>query len=96
MPARASSPASIGLVNGTKEIIADASDHDHGRDGPKQQYWHVRLLLICPQHETPQICHLFPHLRYHARLPLLPPGTEPCPFVACCKTCRWDQTRLPD
>jgi hypothetical protein len=42
-------PTSIGLVNDTKEIVADASDNDHGRDGPKQQDWHMRLLLICPQ-----------------------------------------------
>jgi hypothetical protein len=32
-------------VDSTKQIIADASEHDHGRHGPYDEYWHFRLLL---------------------------------------------------
>jgi hypothetical protein len=31
-------------LDSTKQIIADASEHDHRRDGPHDKYWHFRLL----------------------------------------------------
>jgi hypothetical protein len=34
------------LVNSTNQIASVAADNDHGWNGPKQQNWHVRLLLI--------------------------------------------------
>jgi hypothetical protein len=49
------------LVNSVNQIIADAADTDHGRDGPEQKNWHLRFLLIgCPHHQTQVCCHLFP------------------------------------
>jgi hypothetical protein len=50
-------------VNNTKEIVTEAADNDHARDGPKQQNWHLRLLLIrCPHGLTQVSCQLFPPL----------------------------------
>jgi hypothetical protein len=49
------------LVNNANQVIADAADNDHGRDGPEQKNWHLRFLLVgCPRHETQVDCHLFP------------------------------------
>ena len=50
-------------MNGTNQIIADTSDNDHRRDGPKWQYWHVSLLLICPQRAKASRLLLVPGLR---------------------------------
>lgn len=42
IPSRASpSLSQFRLVNNTKKIVSEATDNDHGRDGPKQQNWHV-------------------------------------------------------
>jgi hypothetical protein len=46
-PARALSLLfELDSVNGTNQIIADASDNDNCRHGPQQKYWHVRLLQL--------------------------------------------------
>jgi hypothetical protein len=44
----------IGLVNDAEQIIADPTHNGHGRDGPKQQCWHFRLLLshLCPRQSS--------------------------------------------
>jgi hypothetical protein len=52
-------------LNGSNQIVADASDNDHGRDGPHdKQYGHFRL-----------------HLRPRGNVSLLPlvPGTSQWP-----------------
>jgi hypothetical protein len=52
----------IGLVNDAEQIIAHPTHNDHGRDGPKQQYRHFRLLLS----------HLCPRQSNAGQLPLVP------------------------
>jgi hypothetical protein len=49
------------LVNSTNQIVSDAADNDHGRDGPEHQNWHVRLLLIgCPHSWNADLLPLVP------------------------------------
>jgi hypothetical protein len=48
-------------MNGTNQIVSDAADNDHGRNGPEQQNWHVRLLLIgCPHSGNADLLPLVP------------------------------------
>ena len=54
-------PLAISLVNSVNQIIADAADNDHGRDGPEQKNWHVRFLLIgCPHPSNAGLLPLVP------------------------------------
>ena len=36
------------LVNRSNQIIADAANHDHGGNGPHDEYWHLHVLLLRP------------------------------------------------
>jgi hypothetical protein len=50
------------LLNNAKEIVSETANNDHGRDGPKQQNWHFRLLLIgCPHQINAGLLPLVPN-----------------------------------
>jgi hypothetical protein len=55
-------------VNGTNQIVSDTADNDYGWNGPKQQNWQVRLLLIgCPQPENASRLPLVPDSNLHGK-----------------------------
>jgi hypothetical protein len=42
----------LGLMNGADQEITNATDEDHGRNGPHNQDWHDTLLCFCPRLEN--------------------------------------------